>query len=89
MGWRSELLYRDRLNLAAADRSLLADDAAAPAGPALAGGPFAIAWRNYLKSLLQKGFMYKLSCKPSVVLYVAENKTLGRSLGQKIGPGVL
>ena len=29
-----------------------------------------------MKSVFRKGFMYKLSCKPSVVLYIAESKTL-------------
>ena len=29
-----------------------------------------------MKSVFQKGFMYRVSCNPSVVLYVAENKTL-------------
>ena len=29
-----------------------------------------------MRSVFKKGFMYKLSCKPSVVLYIAENKTL-------------
>jgi hypothetical protein len=91
---RSEFLYRERFNLAGAQRDLLADAApvahAAPAGP---GGPFTLAWRNYMKSVFQKGFMYRLSCKPSVILYVAENKTLagreersyeGEALGRKM-----
>ena len=74
---RSEFLYRERFNLSGAHRDLLADGApAAPAAPAGPGGPFALAWRNYMKSVFQKGFMYRLSCKPSVILYVAENKTL-------------
>lgn len=29
-----------------------------------------------MKSVFQKGFMYRLSCQPSVILYIAENKTL-------------
>ena len=29
-----------------------------------------------MKSVFQRGFMYRLFCKPSVVLYIAENKTL-------------
>ena len=40
------------------------------------GSPFELAWRNYIKSVFQKGFMYRLSLNPAVVLYVAENKTL-------------
>jgi hypothetical protein len=50
-------------------------------------------WRAYIKSVFKKGFMYKLSCKPSVVLYVVENKTLagkedrsyeGEAMGRKL-----
>ena len=53
---------------------------------------FASAWRNYLKSVFQKGCMYRVSCKPSLVIYVAENKTLagkedrayeGEAMGRK------
>ena len=29
-----------------------------------------------MKSIFKPGFMFKLSCRPSVVIYVAENKTL-------------
>ena len=74
-GWRSEFLYRDRFNLSGTDGDLVADGAAAGA-PAVPGGPFIVAWRSYLKNVLQKGSMYRASLKPSVVLYVAENKTL-------------
>ena len=91
---RSEFLYRSRFNLAAADRDLVADDAGGPAAaPLPMGGPFAVAWRNYMKSIFKKGFMYRLSCKPSVTLYIAENKTLagkedrmyeGEALGRKM-----
>ena len=89
-------MYRERFNLGAAHRDLLADEAPlAPAASALAapGGLFALAWRNYMKSVFQKGFMYRLSCNPSVVLYIAENKTLsgrqdrsyeGEALGRKL-----
>ena len=34
LGWRSEFLYRDRFNLSAADRDLVADNAVAPVVPA-------------------------------------------------------
>ena len=46
-----------------------------------------------MKSVFKRGFMYKLSCKPSVILYIAENKTLagkedrsyeGEALGRKM-----
>ena len=66
-----------------------------PAGPAphAVCGPFVGAWRNYIKTVFKKGFMYKLSCRPSVHFYVAENKTLagkdekaddGEALGRKL-----
>ena len=93
LGWRSEFLYRDRFNLSAADRDLVADNAPAPVVPAPPGGPFALAWRHYMKSVFQKGFMYRVSCNASVVLYVAENKTLagkedrayeGEAMGRKL-----
>ena len=89
---RSEYLFRDRLNLRAEDRNLLAEDLAAPI-PVPVGGPFAVAWRNYMKSVFKKGFMYQLSCRPSVTIYVAENKTLagkedrayeGEAMGRKL-----
>ena len=73
------MVYRERFNLSAQHRDLVDDgapDALAPA-PAVPGGPFALAWRNYIKSVFAKGYMYRLSCKPSVILYIAENKTLG------------
>ena len=90
---RSEFLYRERFNLSGAHRDLVAHDVAVPAAPVPVGGPFALAWRNYIKSVFKKGFMYRLSCKPSVVLYIAENKTLagkedrtyeGEALGRKM-----
>ena len=46
-----------------------------------------------MKSVFQKGHMYRISCRPSVILYIAENKTLagkedrtheGEALGRKI-----
>ena len=70
------MIYRDRFNLSAADRHLVVEEVAAPGAPVPVGGPFAGAWRNYLKSVFKKGFMYKLSSSPSVVFYIAENKTL-------------
>ena len=87
------MLYRQRFNLSAIDRRLVADDVAVVAGANPVGGPFAVAWRNYMKSMFQKGHMYRISCRPSVILYVAENKTLagredrtheGEALGRKI-----
>jgi hypothetical protein len=39
---RSEYLYRERFNLGAADRKLVAGDPAAPGAPAPVGGPFAL-----------------------------------------------
>ena len=46
-----------------------------------------------MKSAFQKGMTYKISCRPSVILYIAENKTLagkedrtyeGEALGRKM-----
>jgi hypothetical protein len=74
---RSQFLYRDRFNLSAADgKSLVVGAPVVPGGPVAPGGPFAGAWRNYIRSVFKKGFMYTLSCKPSVYIYIAENKTL-------------
>ena len=83
-GWRSEFLYRDRFNISGADADLVADGAAAHGAPAVPGGPFSVAWMNYLKNVLQKGFMYRVSLKPSVVLHVAENKALAGERRQGI-----
>ena len=77
-GWRSSYIFRERFNLSGQNVDLLVDGAPdAPVAPAGLGGPFAIAWRNYIKAVFKKGWMYKVSCKPSVILYIAENKTLG------------
>ena len=35
-----------------------------------------MAWRNYMRAVLVKGRMYKVSCKPDAIVYIAENKTL-------------
>ena len=40
------------------------------------GGPFAVALRNYIKSLLVKGYGFLLSCNRKTLLYVIENRTL-------------
>ena len=94
MPCRSEYLYRERFNLAREYGDLLLDGAAGPAPSVVPGaGTFAVAWRNYIRSVLKKGFMYRLSIKPSVILYVAENKTLagkeerkyeGEALGRRL-----
>ena len=91
---RSSYVYRERFNLAAQQGHVLGEEAllvpAAPVGP---GGLFAAAWRNYIRSVFKKGYMYRVSCKPSVILYIAENKTLagkenrsyeGEALGRKM-----
>ncbi len=70
------MIYKDRFNLSAADRDLGVGDPGAPLAPAPVGGPLAEAWRTYARSVFKKGFMHKLSCRPSVTFYVAENKTL-------------
>ena len=86
-------MFQDRFNLASADRNLLVEDVPAGPAPHAVGGPFVAAWRNYIKTVFKKGFMYKLSCRPSVHFYVAENKTLagkedraydGEALGRKL-----
>ena len=76
LGWRSEFIYRKRFNLAVEDGNLLVDFAPAVTHGHDHGSPFVLAWRNYMKSVFQKGFMYRLALNPAVVLYVAENKTL-------------
>ena len=74
-GWRSSFVWRERFNLANSDP--LEEAREAPAAPAAGpGGAFAAAWRNYIKSVFKKGFMYTLSCNPAAILYIAENKTL-------------
>ena len=59
-GWRSEFLYRRRLGLSPDDGHQLIGDPrdhlVPPVPPAIAGRPFAEAWRNYIKSVRQKGF---------------------------------
>ena len=93
LGWRSSWSFRTRFNLSIEGRELL--EGAVPAGPVVPGaaGPFATAWRNYIKAMFVKGQMYKISFKPSVILYIAENKTLagkeersyeGEALGRKL-----
>ena len=86
-------MFQDRFNLASADRNLLVEDVPAGPAPPAFGGPFVGAWRNYIKTVFKKGFMYKLSCKPSAHFYVAENKTLagkedkayeGEAMGRKL-----
>ena len=73
---RSQFLYRERLGLSPADHRLVADTGGAPPVLLAPGGPFATAWRNYLRSVFKRGFWYRLPCCPSVTLYVSENKTL-------------
>ena len=77
LGQRSSYIFRQRFNLSTA--AILEGDApdvpaTAPAAPP--GGPFAVAWRNYIRAVFVKGHMYKISCNPSAILYIAENKTL-------------
>ena len=74
LGWRSQFIYRKRFNLAVQDEPLL--EALDPAHGHEHGSPFVVAWRNYIRLVFQKGFMYRLSLNPAVVLYVAESKTL-------------
>ena len=71
---RSSFIWRERFNLSAEHRDMLEADA--PEAPAAPSGTFAVAWRNYIKAVFAKGFMYQVSCNPSAFLYIAENKTL-------------
>ena len=70
-----------------------ADAPPAPPAPPAAGTAFEIAWRNYIKAVLVKDFMYRLSISPSTILYISENKTLagkedrnyeGEAMGRKL-----
>ena len=75
---------RTHRSVSSADRDLLAAAPAAPSAPPGATA-FAPKWRTYIKSVFKKGFVYKLSCKPSAALYVVENKTLaGKGCGECI-----
>ena len=73
-GLRSSWLYRQRLNLSAADHRLVDGDVAAHRVPPPPGGPFASAWRNYLQQVFKKGYMYTISLSLSTFMYIAENK---------------
>ena len=93
LGWRSQAIYMNRFNLAPEDRDLVCDDPVVHVPQAPAGGPFAIAWRNYMRTVLKKGFMYKFTSRPSVIFYIAENKILagredrtysGEAMGRKM-----
>ena len=35
-----------------------------------------VAWRNYIKQVFKKGFVFRLSMFPAVTIYMSENKTL-------------
>jgi hypothetical protein len=72
---RSEYLYRARMGLSSDQHKLLHEPGNAPQVQ-MPTGPFAGAWRNYIKSLFVRGFWYKLSSSSSEVFYVSENKTL-------------
>ena len=72
---RSRQIYCARFNLASADHAIIADVGPAVA-PVVVGPVFASSFRNYIKSVFQKGYMYTLSCQPRTFFYVAENKTL-------------
>ena len=84
-GCRSEFLYRDRLGLSPNEAGLIVEDPRGHVVPhAITGSPFAMAWRNYVKSVLRKGFTYRISQKPETYLYVSENKTLACKADQAI-----
>ena len=77
---RSQFLFRERFNLSAGH--LLGVEREAPAAPVAPGGAFAVAWRNYIRACFKKGYMYTLSCAPSSLLYIADNKTLAGKEGR-------
>ena len=69
---RSEWVWRDRLNLSPENHQLLHEGPAAPPGH----GGFESAWRNYLRAVFARGFVFTVSCQPEVFIFVCENKTL-------------
>ena len=75
---RSEWAFRERLGLAPEDHHLIADaePRALRAPRVLGSGPFVVAWRNYLKTLLRPTFFYAFEAKPDILFYILENKTL-------------
>ena len=76
-GWRSEFIYRERLGLSPQEAGLIVEDPRGHVAPhAISGSAFAVAWRNYVRSVLRKGFMYRISQKPETLIYVSENKSL-------------
>ena len=88
LGLRESFIYRERFNLGHAMEVL---EEPPPATTRSDG--FAFAWRNYIKSVFKKEYMYRLSCNPDQILYVAENKTLpgredrtyeGEAMGRKL-----
>ena len=84
LGWRTAFTFRVRFNLA--DNSLVDEDApAAPAPAAAPGSGFALAWRSYMKTVFQPGFMYKVPGSSSIFL-VLENKSLaGQEVRSHVG----
>ena len=76
---RSSFIYRERFNLN--DARLLEEEVVAAAPVVPVGGLFAAAWRNYIKSVFKKGFMFTVAVDPETLIYVAENKTLA---GQEV-----
>lgn len=76
-GWKHEFLYRERLGLSPEDNRLVAGEDRGHIVPhAISGSPFALAWRNYVRSVLGIGFMYRISQHPETLIYVSENKSL-------------
>ena len=77
LGWRSEFLYRQRLGLSQNESHLIAADPRGHVPPhAITGSLFTTAWRNSVRSVLQKGFMFRISQRPETLVYVSENKSL-------------
>ena len=72
LGCRSSWIYRARLNLSAAEHRLV--EALHDPTSTTGSEQYGIAWRNYLRQVLTKDFIYTVSFKPSVFLYVVDNK---------------
>lgn len=93
-GWRMDMMWADRFNLRPADHSLIMEDPASHiAEPSGASGAYSLAWRNYLRHVLQRGFFFQFSLFPSVFFYISENKIVagrsGRGEGEAVGRSVV
>ena len=74
------------MGLSSSDFDLLAQ--APPLAPGVVAPAFAVAWRNYIKQLFKKGFMFRLSVNLEVTIYISETRPwqAGRTEGMKVRP---